>query len=716
MIRIGNEYLDYDEIPHVVKQVKTSDTIDVAGDFSYSFSVPPTSNNKRLLNIGANRTDKLVNRRIECTIESFGNPIHIGYLRIESISKDIQLSFFSGNTEWFNSIDGKFIYEIDLSKFKLPLANTSPSAVVSGSWDNTEGIVYPLLDKGLLKNWSVDRLETSNFMPMVYVRDVMFAIFQQNGLKLSGEMLNDSLYNLLAAGIDEQFSNFPTYIEQRESFIGKSSPQTITTTPQLVTFTDENFPYFDGIIGNFSSSRYNADLDMSLLVQVTLELGASANYILELRRSGVTIDTVIATGDTVDVTFNSDNAVQIDDGEYFEVWMSTASGTVDIESGSVRFTLARFDATYPQFLFGNMTQSEFVTGIFRMLNVIASYDQFTKTVTANLFRNIKNSETDLSNYISEYEIDFTELLDDFGKRNIFRFQDPEDEEIENYNARTGVPYGAGVIEPESEFLEGDEDFDVPFYSSFSYYNERFNTQLMGLGIDEATLSGDALDIIDVTDDSGIAVFETSDDHNFKQLDYVWITSTNIGSYVGIGRISSVPTATTFKIANLQYVTVGVTTVTGSVTKVSISENHNGNIFIGVVLADMPLTDIAHRRTTINYAGTQYSNIAYFYFVKPNLDLPIDSFREMASFGNPIGNNYNGITLLDRNYQEHRGFMNDPTKAKAQFHLPLNVFKNIDQTKSVRIKTEDMNIQCFVPKIDGYQSSELHCEIDLIKLS
>lgn len=707
MIKIGDEYLEYDDLPDVVRQVKTPDTIDVAGDFSYSFTVQATPKNVRLLKARVNQSDGNLNRKIPCVYERFGNPIHIGYLAIDGVNASgIQLSFFSGNTEWFQTIEeAGAIYNLDLSAYKLPLSNINPSPVVIGSWGNTEGIIYPLMDLGDLVNWGPKVV--SSFIPMVYVKTVMQAIFQQNGFKIDGEIFTDSVYNQLVAGVDNQFDPSLEYLTSRNAYIGKGA-QALNTTPQLVTFTQDTYPFYNG--GQFGANRYTADEDMSMLVIVDFQLDASADYVIELRRNGSVVSTIQSSGSVISSAFNSRNVVTIDEDQYFEVWMYLSSGTVNIVSGSVTYRIIRFDATYPQFLFGNMTQIDFVRGIFRMLNVVSTYDQFNKTVTCNLFKNVRDEEKDLSRFVSDIEVDNTSLGQEIGQKTRFVFQESEGEQIKAYNESNDIPYAGGAIVSESELLGEDVEYDVPFTASFGYYNETFKTWLANLGLNSFQEAEHIMTFSSVTNSAGNALFTTVADHELEQLDYVRIKNTDTGEYIGDFRVSSVPTTTTFTLQFAPY--TSTVAVTGIGVKLTGESNFNGSVFIGMVLPNYPVSSFMKNETSINYGGVTHSNIAYFYFVKDNLGLPIDGFRELPVFDADV---VGAITLLDKYYGEQKKYFNKPLKLLAKMYLPLNVYNGIDQTKSVSIKTEFLDVKGFVVKNEGYKGVDVECLFEVINL-
>jgi hypothetical protein len=717
-IRIGNEYLDFDQNVEVLKRAKTIDTIDSAGDFSYAFTLPDTAKNRKHIKLGVNRSDKNIYRNIPCIVENQGNQVYFGFIRAErSVEEGIECSFFSGNNNWFNAIEGLKIYELDLSQFALPIVNISPSPIIPASWTATEGITFPFLDRGRLKNWSSRNLDTEDFFPMVYMKSVLPAIFQQNGFKVTGDLFNDSLYNNIVVGSGNRVAAPSSEgIASRNSFVGKGS-QSINTVPQIVTFTNESYPFFDG--GNFTANRYSADLDLDINVDIDLSLDASETYVLELYKNGVQAYVIEGTGDEISTSFNDNNAIGLEPGDYLEVFMSIDTGTVNITEGSVRFTVIRLNKIYPQFLFGNMSQSEFVYNVFTMFNIIADYDQFTKTVTLNLFKDISNKpEQDLSEYIDSYEVDYTEVIGELSKRNLFVYEEGEDEDQITYNEENPIPWGGGSIDPENDFINGESERTVSFAAPYSYYNEKFKANLESTGTHKFSDAGDPIEIIDVTLSGSSALFQTSEPHNFSQLDYVWITdvavgSNSIGYYIGIGRIATVPNPDLFTVQNLDFQAVGAGVITGHVKKMTLTITDTDKVFIGINIPNMLVSDFSGL-SSIEY-GSARTRMAYMYFFKSNINKPIDNMRESLSFGATPKSGYNQITLLDKYYDVTRRYLNDPVKVISQMHIPFKVFNALDFSRPVRLRTVDFDIKSFLSNIEGWVDSDVACKTENIKL-
>jgi len=109
MIKVSNEFLEFNELIEVEKQIKLFEEISTTdGDFSYSFELAKTLTNTRILqNPQPDNISKLVYQKIPAQILSDdGALIHDGYMRIEQITTDYHCSFFGGNNNWFGMLSG----------------------------------------------------------------------------------------------------------------------------------------------------------------------------------------------------------------------------------------------------------------------------------------------------------------------------------------------------------------------------------------------------------------------------------------------------------------------------------------------------------------------------------------------------------------------------------------------------------------------------------
>src|SRR5690606_10639752 len=99
-----------------------------------------------------------------------------------------------------------------------------------------------------------------------------------------------------------------------------------------------------------------------------------------------------------------------------------------------------------------------VSNILRMFNVLASYNEGDATLTLNLFEKIKSKPSiDLSEYISNVEVDYSEFISDYAQRSRFGYQQIDFEELKSYNQGKFFKYGQGVINVSNDFLEPDAE-------------------------------------------------------------------------------------------------------------------------------------------------------------------------------------------------------------------------------------------------------------------
>lgn len=713
MLKVNNEYIFLPEPPQIVQQAKTADLLESAGDFSYQFTIPNTSENRRI--IGYEVLD------VDGELMSNGETIFTGNLAIERRADKIYCSFSSGNTNWFAILGNKLVSDVPVEysdHLKYPVINTSPSALLVASWTNTEGIVFPFVDRGRLRDWVLDRIDTGDFLPFVFIRDVMQAIFQSNGLKLQGDLISDAFYNTLICGSSGGVAaagsaeNLKRYTEGYSISVGKTVSQLINTVPQKVTFDQLTNPYYNGTFSPWTpSSEYVSGAEMDTAFRLNFNFSASVTYTITLRKNGAIVGTLTDTGDQIEDVLLPGGANLVP-GDVLEVWASISAGSTSISSTSkLAVNFLSFDHYYPQFFLGQTSQKDFVRSVFTMFNIIASYDKYTKTVTCSLFENISRREPqDLSQYLHSSELDYVELLSDLGKDVIFQHQEGESEGVLELNEVNEVPFAAAKISPERVGLADKKDVETIFTATKDYFNNRFRASLMDLGATKFTTNDGEIDIVSVADNgSGIALFTTSDDHNLKQLEYVRISNTSNGDYIGLGLIGGVPAPNQFTISFLAF----TSTATGTVNSVSRESSLDADvIFLASYVPNMIVSDFSEL-STVNVSGTSYDRIAWAYFLKQGFGLPIDELIKTAAFGQ--AENYFNITLLDSYYKIFKRSLIKPTKCKAEMVMPEKVYRALDFARPVILNTPEFQYRFYLSKMSGYQDSYTPFAVDLIRI-
>ena len=216
MIKVGNEYLDFNDLVETEKQVKLLEDLSTSdGDFSYSFDLSKTINNTRILNnpLPDNISKEVYQKIPASLLTDSGEETFKGYLRVEKINVNYECSFFAGNNNWFGLLSGK-LRDIDWSDYDIDQTEIT----LSNALFNTSGVVFPLIDNGLLAYRGNALLKVEDFVGALYTKDIVNRVFALQGIKVQGELLNDADY--LASVVvnnpksQENIDTASSYVEQ----------------------------------------------------------------------------------------------------------------------------------------------------------------------------------------------------------------------------------------------------------------------------------------------------------------------------------------------------------------------------------------------------------------------------------------------------------------------------------------------------------------------
>lgn len=735
MIKVGSEYISLDQEPVMVKQAKTPDLLGTAGDFSYQFDIQNTSEYRRILGIKSLYTEQF-NVDAEL-INDDGVTVYRGIVNVEGIETYVMhCSFIAGNSDWFTVLSEKKVYDIPigfLDQYKEKLFTLLPNGIIVtpnsrlvANWDNTEGIVFPLIDMGKLRDWSTDSLYTEDFMPWTFIRHLMKAILDSNGFKLDGDLLNDGLYNQLIVGTTFTNDNSLPFFEGLAIFVGKSGNQTINTVASVVTFTLTSFPYYVGSYNTWAANTYTVPIDFVGHLSIDFDFSGSTTYTIELLVNGVVESTIEGTGAEVSKTFREigpglyrPTEYFFNEGDVIQVRAKTAAGSVDILDGAtLKMEVVSLQNWYPQFLVGGLTQGDFVKSVFTMFNVISSFDPITKTVTCSLFKNITSNTTDLSQYLDSYVIDTVEILQDLAKQITFKHEVSPTELAQDFNKTTPTPFGGESIELSNRMLTGTKDVETNFTAGMDYFNDLVRASLLDVGGITLTPSGDVKEFASVTNSSG-PIFHTVDqdgnpeNHGLSDMDVVLITGTSNGEYIGMGYVQAGAAfglgADEFRMRRMDF----VSTATGNWQRVSLNRSTNSdNVFIAVYVPNGPMTNFS-KRSSFDYGSSTYTEFPWAYFLKESYSVPYDNMLLTPAFGQTA--NYKQFPLVDNYWKQYRQSIENAVKVKTTMLLPYVVYENMRFDQAVYLTTEDFTGLFFIQKIEGYVNSYTPCSVDLFRL-
>lgn len=710
MIKVSGGFLDFDGDVDVERQVKLFENIDETwGDFSYSFELEKTSNNMRLLGYPMpDNISKQTYQRIEASLlNSSGETLYSGYLRIERVARIVQASFFSGNNNWMGLLSGAMI-DMDLSKYDQVMTEAN----IVSRMDADSGVVFPLVDTGTLVTRSHPSLKIEDFAGAFYLHTLFKEVFYQSGLKVNGELLDDTLFNQIII-----VSNTRSKVEfdRNSVYVAANSGQTISGAT-LVDYNLTTNPYFVGDNITFvGDSQFYANVDMIVDIQASYQTNEAVWATLSIGPSVIppTLDFKVGDSNTLEaknVKILSGQRVALSLNNLFGSSKTLISSTFKI---TPKFIYKAFGAsTVP-----NWTKLQFVSNILSAFNVISDFDASTRTVTLNLFNNIKSkSPIDISEYLEIGEIDYSTFISDYGKRSTLSYSDSDDEDLRLYNIATFNKYGSGIINVDNDFIQDSSEIvSLDFSSPIGYVNPTVSMSMEKMGYLEHE-DGVQMDITSVTDSGGTPNFnvdETDEDveNIFNANDLVRI-ETNVVAYNGDYVIESVST--------LGYVVIrGLTfdaNATGTITKLDPKLTTNDSVYMLVNTREKQVSYLSNRISSIWIEGTEYTDLTLGFFNLINIGASVNlDFRQGLSFGEIEDPLFYQRTLKDRYWGIVERILNDPAKAIALAHLPSHVFKLVSPFRPVLVRTMETTNMYYVNRITGYRESYLPCTMELIKL-
>jgi hypothetical protein len=717
MIKVSNEFLDFDDLIEVEKQIKLIEEIATTdGDFSYSFELQKTIHNTRLLgNPFPDNVSKLVYQQIPAQLlNDSGAETFNGYLRIEKVTNVYECSFFAGNNNWFGMIDG-LLSDLNLSQYDV--AQTEANIV--SSWSNTEGVVFPLVDNGSLLTRSHAQTKIEDYIGGFYIKTIFERVFIEAGIKIQGELLNDWVYH---NAIFLKNSKNQTEIDNRSSYVNKDTPQAIVAGVGedivIVTWDDDTtYPYFDGSQNNFNlaGNRYTADVKMVVNVSAFLEITSTVLGSMELQVfiNGVYNSTIGTQSEFGDQVLSGNKRFALDAGDYIEIYVEVIgilSSAVYVNSGTVKITPTYIYKTFGVSTVPNWTKQEFVSNVLRMFNVLASYQASNNTLTLNLFEKIKSkTPIDLSPYISSTEIDYTDFISNYGQRSKLSYNQVDFEELKSYNQGKFFPYGTGVIEVDNDFLEPDVDIvESDFSNPVGYINAVFDMSMERLNLIELS-EGDSFEFTGVTDSSGVARIAIPEDV-YLVGDLVRVDESVDPAYNGDWVVAAIG-AGWVELTGLAY----STSSTGNISKLEYDYSNGDDVFLFINVPLYPVPYFSGNPSLLLETSVKTSiGFAYFDLINTGRQVNQD-FIYSLSFGGIDSPLQYQVTMTEQQFRLLGKILNDPVKLLSEATLPYHIYLQLDFLSPITIRTEETTNEYILNRITGYKESYYPCTLELIKI-
>lgn len=696
MLRVNNEYLDFNQPVEMDRKVKLFEDISkTEGDVSYQFEIELTSENARKLGFPYPDTStKTVYQMVPSDLENNeGQTISRGSIKVERKSGNILFcSFFGGNSTWFSLLTGS-LQDLQGGSVNMTEAN------IRSSWTNTEGIIFPMVNNGMLGMRGHQRLTIEDFHPFLYVKTLVKTIFQKYSIKLEGELLQDWLYNnmIVSSGIQQE-----DQIQARRTLAQKTGSTPVDNTSIPIPFENVSSPFFGPSNYNATTGEYTAPYKMVVKANATVNFSDTGDlYQLNIYINNQPVPTKVSYSQTGEAIASIEFDILLEAAQVLTVnaEVRNAGGTANAIGGTLEITPLYIlnVSSYAEFL-PDWTELQFVSNIFNLLNVVSKYDPISRTLTANIFDKLKyKSPIDLSNHIEIKDTDYSDFVSKYGKKNRFLYDaDPE-------------LYGSGVIVADNDFI--DEVFDVvesEFKVNPSSRIQQFKTQLEFMEFREEYVYIDT-EINSITDNSGIARFNVTSTSLISVNNLIRIETEN-GLYDGDYIVGTVGVGF-FEISNLSF----IANDTGTAERILQVPVTNTDLHLLVVIRDTAVPSFSDAANYYFY-GTTISSMSYAYFNLYNEDRPINELYKQSLFFQSDGKeNFYQRTLLDSYWGSFDRMINDPVKIIADAHLQWILHNRIDFLTPVVIRTKETTNLYYCNRELGYQNSYMPCELELIKL-
>lgn len=726
MLKVSNEYLDFNADIEVERQIKAFEEISkTAGDFSYEFELYLSSENVRKLSLPfPDNISKNVYHKIPSELTGDdGITIFRGFIRIQRIvSKIAFCSFFSGNNNWMGLLSGP-LTDIDFSEFSV----TQEIDDILASKGNTSGVTWPIVDNGSLITRSFPQMIEEDFVPGIYVHTVFKKIFQHHSIKLTGELFRDPIYKSITTHRNVKST---ADIEANSVFANKTSTTLMPVELDFykVNFDSTDYPFYNGADEPFdlSNSTFTAQHKMRIHIEISLtpaiiDSSYSVRVYIYINGAFTFVDVGLVVGGlyndaSVGGIVKLDRIITLEAGDTLEVysqWQQSSGSTQnDIVSGTLKITPVFIYFVSGRSIVPQWSQQDYVSNILRLFNCITSYDSVTKTLTVNLFDKIKDHDpVDISEYIEEPETDYTEFISNYGKRNLFSYQEVEFDDMRNYNIQNFFKYAQGVINADNDFLEDSvEVLESDFASPIGYLHPVFQMSMERMDLVRLE-AGESVSFTAVGDSAGQAVFSVDKDI-FLEGEVVRVSGSTNAKYNG-DYVVDFRAAGTIELENLSF----DTDATGTITKVTHVYNESDDVYLLINIPDYQISKFSGNSSLLlGQVGPNVTSHSTAFFSLLNTGRQInDEFVQGLSFG-PIENPFfYQRTLIDTYWKIFSNIVNDPVMIKTDGFLPMTVNDSLDFLRPTVVRTKETANLYYVNRQTGYKGSHRSCRLEMIKL-
>lgn len=707
-INDDNEVLEVAERMAITKQAVSIFNFEIKGDFSVTFKVDNNSYNRKVLKYyGQAASPQGAWQRKPFSLMREGNIFIRGSIVIQTDNGNyLDCFFISGNASWFNLFQFP-VTELDLRKYITRI----DSATIVSLTSATSGIIYPIADWGYNfqkagNDFNLSVIDQSNsldntlmdFYPCMYLSTLIQEIFEQNGIKIAGNLLDEPLYKSLVIGPDGQMKRDPipdiTAVGASQFILGGAAPPLFV---KYISFTETSDPE-----NLFANNTYTAIRKEAIYISYTYTSVTPFGSILHIYKNGVSVYSDTFTTAEQGLSYQT-QLFSVVPGDTFEVYIERnptqdVNVAIDIKI-QVPEVIGDGDYIDPKYFLPDIECLDLVKFAVNYFGCEVSYDEYSKTVTANIIEKIKVEDAqDWSAYYNSHRVEYSV---DTAENNYLKFsKNDSDLDIKDYNKVNKLHYADGNIQTESRIKKDNDLIDYPFSpSSF------------GLALNSMFLTKVPLNYLK---DNGVpqAYLSTS---GVGSTTFSWSISSDI---MAAGEVIKIVTNSGFNLGYFVVVSATDTSVTvsqdfaaegGFIYRQAVSFNNIG----GRILAVKPSTNVSDFSSQSSMSITDQSgtttgitSIPYAVFSKSTTGKPIDAWKANCAIDNV---NSSDPSVKELCFNKISTILNNPVYVN-RFTLPESVFQSFDFTRFVYLKTEKLSGYFKVEAINNYQDSAEQTEV------
>lgn len=473
-IKIGDDILDEFREEIIAQNYEVNKIGDITtrqGGFSNEFILPLTSKNRVILGIpdDINSITRKPYEKVLCSLIDQGTTVADGYLRYQDIKdKQIQVSFFSDNVEWFTLIKDKSLKDLDLSDFDHDWNVTEITNAISA--DKSSGFTYPLIDYGEFSALTSLAVNSDQMFPAMFMSTIVNQIFFDIGWKTEGEMIDHPLFKrMIIPFSDKGLSHTSDFIDDNAISFNKDGDQSASDLGTVLTW----LPGGAVSLNVATNGNYTITLDLSVgLLSIppansydvffNILFGPTIKSFLGLTSF---LQTITLIAEDVDLLTTDDIQIVIFTDVNTQTFLADTTIDFDLNAPIHAGSEIQISEIMP-----DIKQSDLLNYLAFVFGGVPQANNFSKTVNFGLFKSIKNNipnAIDWSNKVDRSKrssIDFTELLNKYSSVSVLKYLDDDnDSELTTYESENAKSFGEGQFDITNEHVTGKKViFTAPF--------------------------------------------------------------------------------------------------------------------------------------------------------------------------------------------------------------------------------------------------------------